>query len=184
MMRDLPRVRVNARAVDVGYFNTKYTTGRYMSESSMQIGVGMFPSLAPRLSGNVMMHSPGTVAADGCIIQIDGVRYFVGTGAVFNSSGVEPRPVLSDYAISDKYLALLRGALYYMAKEAGASVDLEIDHLVLGLPLNTYNQYRGVLPNRVEKEHIITIPTDGGSVRITVNKVAVADIPRNECAAK
>lgn len=82
-------VEVGARAVDVGYFNTKNTLGRKEAGQSVEITVGMFPSLAPRLASNVMMHSPGTSTADGTVVSIGGMRYFVGRGAVFNSTGME-----------------------------------------------------------------------------------------------
>lgn len=38
-------IQVGARAVDVGYFNTKYTLGRKEAGQSVEIGVGMFSSL-------------------------------------------------------------------------------------------------------------------------------------------
>lgn len=132
MNRNLPIVRVGARAIDVGYFNVKYNLGRGFSAGNAVINTGLMPSLAPRLSSLVTMQSPGTMAADGCIAEIDGVRYFVGSGAVFNSSGVEPRPILPDYAMSDKYLALVRGALNYMAQAEGSPSELVIEHLVVG----------------------------------------------------
>lgn len=177
MMRDLPTVRVPARAVDVGYFNVKYTTGRSMNANN--IGVGMFSSLSPRLSHNSTMHSPGTVAADGCIIAINGVRYFVGNDAVFNSSGLEPRPVLADYSTSDKYLALLRGALHYISKAEGSSHHLIIEHLVLGLPLNTYLAYKDQLLKRATGTHTISLPGhSGGQQVVTVEDATVLVQPQ------
>lgn len=178
-MRDLPVIRVKARAVDVGYFNVKYTTGRSLNGSSNQIGVGMFPALSPRLAGQSITHSPGTLSADGCIVSIDGVRYFVGKGAVFNSSGVEPRPVLTDYSTSDKYLALLRGALHYISKAEGSPAQLSIEHLVLGLPLNTYTEYKDKLVRRVVGNHTISLTgPNGGEQVVTVEDVTVLVQPQ------
>lgn len=178
MNHTLPTVRVGARAIDVGYYNVKYSMGRSIHAGQTVINTGLMPSLAPRLSSHITMQSPGTMAADGCIIEIDGVRYFVGRGAVFNSSGVEPRPILPDYALSDKYLALARGALNYMAQAEGAPSELIIEHLVVGLPLNTFTQYKDALQRRTKGEHIITLPGDVGHRRITVEDVTVLVQPQ------
>lgn len=71
------------------------------------------------------------------MIEIEGVRYFVGNEAVFNSTGAEPRPVAEEYALTGRYLALLRGALHYMLVDAGNSDEMVMDNLVLGLPHTT-----------------------------------------------
>jgi plasmid segregation protein ParM len=179
MNHDLNVVRVNSRAVDVGYFNVKYTTGRVFKNGATEIGVGLMPSLAPRLSTNAGMHSPGTSAADGCIIEVNGVRYFVGRGAVFNSSALEPRPVLPDYPVTAKYLALLRGALNYMAKAEDSPNELVIEHLVVGLPLNNFTQYKDVLKSRVIGEHIISLPeSKSAERRVTVEDATVIVQPQ------
>ena len=82
MMRDLPFKQVGARAVDVGYFNVKYTMGRHLYNDSTNIKVGMFPSLAPMLSTNVMMHSPGTLDEDPVYSNVRGFQLL---GEMLNS---------------------------------------------------------------------------------------------------
>jgi len=179
MKRDEGIVRVETRAVDVGYFNVKYTLGRKDRSGTMEIAAGLFPALAPRLATNVFMHSPGTTRSDGCVVDVNGVSYFVGRGAVYYCSGMEPRPVLEDYSLSDKYLALLRGALSYMAIDAGASQELTIEQLVLGLPMSTYHRYHAGLAARAEGEHVITDPVGGtGSRRVIVQKAQVIVQPQ------
>jgi plasmid segregation protein ParM len=56
------------------------------------------------------------------------------------------RHLLTDYSKSDAYLALLRGAIYYMG------VD-HIDLLGLGLPVSTYVQHKAGLADRVIGVH-------------------------------
>jgi plasmid segregation protein ParM len=179
MKRDRETVKVGARAIDVGYFNVKYTLGRKQSSGANSIATGIFPALAPRLATDVAMNTPGAPASDGCTVSIDGVRYFVGRGAVFNSSGMEPRPVAEDYSITDKYLALLRGALNYMAQDAGASQELVIEQLVLGLPLNTFHKYSKALKERAVGEHMVETASSGHvQRRITVERAEVIVQPQ------
>jgi urease beta subunit len=173
--------RVGARAVDVGYYNVKYTLGRKVLGDSSTIATGIFPSLVPRLANNLVMHSPGTIQADGCVVEIEGVRYFVGNGAVFNSSGMESRPVLEDYSSTDKYLALLRGAFHYMALDAQAQDEMVIEQLVLGLPLNTFHKYKDGLVARAQGDHLIGVPGSVGPIgfrRVTVERVQVVVQPQ------
>lgn len=179
MKRDEGIVRVETRAVDVGYFNVKYTLGRKDKGGSTEIATGLYPALAPRLATNLFMQSPGTARSDGCVVEVDGVNYFVGRGAVFYSSGMEPRPVLDDYSLSDKYLALLRGALNYMAIDAGATQELTIEQLVLGLPLNTYQRHHAELAARAEGAHVIADPVGGSGARqVVVEKAQVIVQPQ------
>lgn len=179
MKRDQGIVHAGVRAIDVGYFSVKYTLGRKQTEDGSVIETDLFPSLAPRISGNAVMETPGTGRTDGCIVEVDGVRYFVGRGADYYSTGLEPRPVLEDYCESDKYLALMRGALHYMALDAGASSELIIDRLVLGLPLNTYSKYRDSLRSRAQGEHLLgSLSGDNSHRRVTVKAVDVIVQPQ------
>ena len=148
-------VELGPRAVDVGYFNVKYTLGRKQVDGSWPIATGMFPSLAPRLATHQAGDIPGSRKVDGCTVDVDGVTYFVGREAEFNCSGVEPRVVAEDYSVTAKYLALLRGALFYMAEDAGEAQDMRISHLVVGLPLNTFSKYRHLLAERIQGDHVV-----------------------------
>lgn len=178
MGHQLEPTRIGARAIDVGYFNVKYTTGRN-NESNNEVGCGLFPALAPRITHNNSLMSPGTSGSDGCYVNVDGVNYFVGRGAAFNSSGLETRPVEKSYCMSDKYLALLRGALHYIAEDAKATQDVVIDQLVLGLPLNNFKEFHERLVDRVVGEHHLTSPkAAAGKRRITVKNARVIVQPQ------
>lgn len=175
MIRDHDPVHTAARAVDVGYFNTKYTLGRKQVGGDLPIATGMFPSLAPQLRSATDFDTPAAKKADGCVIEVEGVRYFVGNEAVFNSTGAEPRPVAEDYALTARYLALLRGALHYMLVDAGNPDEMVIDNLVLGLPLTTFAAHRAGLARRAAGEHLI--PFNAGARRVTVGAVHVIPQP-------
>lgn len=169
-------VRVAARAVDVGYFNTKFTLGRDSGGPSSVIRVGLFPSVAPRLPGAAVIDSPGSATPDGCVVPHDGVHYFVGGGVQSRTTGQDARLVLADFSMSDEYLALLRGALFQMARAAGAGRRFVVESLVLGLPLHTHYAYADALRDRALGDHVVL---DGGrELLITVESVHVIVQPQ------
>jgi len=172
MDQDHSCVHVDVRAVDVGYFNVKYTKGAKQAGTSWPVATGIFPALAPRLeSGAVIPQISGAEKLDGIAVEVDGVNYFVGKDAAFNSSGIDPRNVAEDYSCSAKYLALLRGALAGIAADVGAA-DLSIGHLVLALPLHTFPAYREQLAARASGQHLIG-PAGGPYRRVIVERVHV-----------
>lgn len=176
MKRDQNAVRVDARAVDVGYFNVKYTLGRRQCGNSTSIATGLFPALAPSLATNVIMDGKTGADAAGCIVCIDGINHYVGAHAALHSGGRDPRPIDEGYCLSDKYLALFRGALNYMAVEEQAT-ELTISQLVVGLPLHTFPTHKEALAQRLRGEHVIG---RGDEVirRITVEQVDVIVQPQ------
>lgn len=175
MIRDRDPVHTAARAVDVGYFNVKFTCGRKQKGDSLPIATGMFPSVAAQLRSAADFHAPAAKRADGCEVEVDGVRYFVGNEVEYNSTGAEVRPVAEDYAVTGRYLALMRGALHYMLVDAGNPEEMVIDHLVLGLPLTTFTAHRAALTLRAAGEHVI--PLAGGARRVAVGAAHVIPQP-------
>lgn len=173
MKKDLPVVAVDVRAIDVGYSHTKYTLGRETSGDSGVIRTASFPSLVPRVLPTQMTSASGLQAAKGWLIGVNGVDYFVGPGADTQVSGSEPRPVDSQYSASDKYYALMLGALNAMAESDGATQDYTVRCLVLGLPLTTYAEHAGRLKAKMTGPHAVT--RTGGEVRrrIVVENVKV-----------
>lgn len=167
-------VTVNVRAVDVGYFSVKFTLGRKLINGDTFINTGIFPSLAPRLASGTTMESATNSKTDGCVVSLQGAKYFVGRDSVLFASGREPREVLPDYSSTDKYRALMLGALNYMAIDAGAKSHFVIRHLVLGLPLNTFNAQHAALTKMATGVHEIPDPKQPDGVRrITVERVNV-----------
>lgn len=173
MNQDMKVVTVEARAIDVGYFNVKYTKGRKEIGNSVELKVDMFPSIAPRLAATELVHATGAPKSDTCTVNVNGVNYVVGKGVLSYTSGDEPRPVDPAYCLSDKYHALMLGAMYYMADAENAGHEFVIESLVLGLPLNTYGQYHQELARHATGEHTIGKTGAGVVRRVTVKEAVV-----------
>jgi plasmid segregation protein ParM len=166
---------IGARSVDVGYYNVKYTLGRVTPQSA-QAKVATFPSIAPVLRTGSAREAEGMREPQGCVVDVQGVSYFVGPGAAHRSNGTEARLVKEDYAASDTYLALLRGALWHIAKDATPSHDVVIRRLGLGLPLNTYHEAAKALRSRAVGEHIVGAGLE--ERRVTVEQARVMVQPQ------
>lgn len=180
MNRDVPVVTVGVRAVDVGYLNLKYSVGRRMVAGVNTIPTGLFPSLAPRLTTNELMKDPG---ADACIVNVRGADYMVGPGSVNYTSASDQQAFDLEYSASDRYHALMTGALNYIADEAGAGQECVIGQLVLGLPLNTYHKNVEGLAQRARGEHVIRRPDVDHHRRVTVKDVHVMVQPHGALLA-
>lgn len=178
-MKSDESVVVDVRAIDVGYFSTKLTLGRKIVGDTSTIATALFPSLAPRLPAGLSPQSALHGKPDGSVVSVDDVNYFVGRDAILYSSGREPREVLADYSQTDKYLALMRGALHYIFADSQARNELVISHLVLGLPLNNFGEHRARLAARATGEHLLPDPTQPGAMRrVTVEKASVIVQPQ------
>lgn len=171
--QDMKVKSIPACAIDVGYFNVKYTTGRRVDGGNSEIDCATFPALAPSVTANQLVHAEGAANATTCIVSVNSVDYVVGKGARSFMRGAEPRPVDPDYPVSGKYHALLLGAMNLIAESAGAGHELVIESLVLGLPLNTYAQYHKAVVDKAIGEHLIG--RTGGAVkrRVTVEHAHV-----------
>lgn len=149
------------RAIDVGYGNTKYVS--YRNGHSIQCS--LFPSLTPRaagidLAGDLMRRR------DTLRVLVDGLWYEVGPDAVKAQNGREAGRLLkADYCLSSQYRALVYGAL--------ASMHVtELDVLVLGLPVSTWNAYRARLAEAYTGEFQVT-----GELRVKIHRCLVVPQP-------
>lgn len=175
MKRDTNITSVQARAIDVGYANTKFTCGRKSVNGINMIHADLFPSITATLRpGATFMHAPGSDGADGCCSEVDGVPYFAGRGVDMHLKGIQPRHVMKDYCTSPSYLALMRGAMHYMLVDAGNPHEMAIEHLTVGLPLNTYLDYRDRLRSIAVGRHEVVSPDSlVGSRYVTVVDASV-----------
>lgn len=180
MQRDVPAVSVGVRAVDVGYFNVKYTLGRKLVSGANKIATGLFPALAPRITTKAVMKDAGV---DACIVNVGGADYIVGPGAVNYTSSSEQQAFDLDYSVSDRYHALMVGALNYMAEDARAGQEFTINRLVLGLPMNTFHENVKALTRRAAGEHMIRHPGSDQHRRVTVRDVHVMVQPHGALLA-
>lgn len=153
-MDELPAKSVAVRAIDVGYFNTKFTVGREQVGDESLIKAAMFPSFAPAVR-SAEFANLGGVPKDTTVVEGNGVEYLVGRGAVSQLTGQEPRVVLDEYCRTDQYRALMYGALNEMAEHAGATETLVIELLVVGLPQSTFHSHAPFLISVFTGEHKI-----------------------------
>ena len=129
---------MTVKAIDIGYGNVKYVTGRKGGE----VQCAHFPSVAPPSSGRDF--GAGVAAKkDAVRVCVGDSLYIVGPDASLSlPGGKSGRKLIRDYPETDGYLALARGALAY----AGGR---EIDLLVTGLPVNYHAAYR----DKLERKH-------------------------------
>lgn len=183
MKRDLPAalaqshntVTVSSRAIDVGYANTKFTVGRKKVNGETVIVADLFPSITAVLpKGRPFERKAGTRASDGCLTEIDGVLHFAGRGVPMHLKGSQPRHVLPNYCMTPAYMALMHAAMHYMLEDVGNPRELVIEHLGLGLPLNTHYEYKEKLRQSAIGTHVLGGPEDPLGVRTV--RVLDADV--------
>lgn len=144
------RVKI-VRSIDVGYRNTKYVE-RVDGE---RIVCQSFPSIAPIASDRDLGIDP-RAKRNTFMIPVGKLQYEVGPEAGLAQSTFAVRNLDDSYALTDEYLALVRGALRFMRVE---SVDL----LVVGLPVSLFRKRRAELEKRLVGLHDIG---DGKKVEV------------------
>ena len=159
------------RAIDVGFGLVKL---------SVRKGRGIdfinFPSMAIPADASAV-RTLGTRKRDTFDVPVNGANYEVGRDVgLAQAGGTFGRDVTDEFYRGAIYEALTKGALRYML-EAG---DSAVDVLVLGLPVNQYNdsKRRDYLRSHYEGE----IPVGDGKT-ITVRKVLVQAQPMGGYAA-
>lgn len=141
------------RAIDVGYGNTKFIALR---QGAGEVHCGLFPSICPQAAASSDLAGDVFQRRNTVNVLVDKVRYEVGKDARLAQDVSYGRTLDPGFAETDAYLALVRGAIYYMG------VD-HIDVLVVGLPVNTYETRRAELEKRLVGDHPIPSPRSSGS---------------------
>ena len=143
-------VKVDAIAVDVGFFSTKFTLGRSGANNGNSITVDQFPSMNPRIFGG-LGNVPNAAELDGVVIEVEpGVSHFVGKDVLNTFKGHGSRAVIPNFSETSGYRALFLGALYNIARHLGANAVLEVKQMVVGLPLTTLATHHESLKTFVE----------------------------------
>lgn len=152
MKREFNTQTVGVRAIDVGYFQTKFTLGRQRGGGNGgPIITDFFPSIAPKVEpARPVVTGPMSAPLKGRPIRIGDIDYFVGRDLRFYASSTAPRSIGENFSESATYKALTYGALDQMAAKSG-SFGLEIEHLVVGLPCNTISKYGPGLKRWLER---------------------------------
>lgn len=160
-----------ARAVDIGFGYTKFSRGSF--QEGWMLDCHAIPSVAPTVVGSQdALWSGGALGEQASVnVAVEGQSYAVGPDALRAANGLFVRHLDDSFFTSPQYLALLRGALYYMDLPQDS-----IDCLVVGLPFDVYRnrELRSVVAARVSGEH--RIPSRGGSAperTVTVRSVHV-----------
>lgn len=159
------------RAIDVGFGLVKLSIRR-----GDGVGFMNFPSMAIPADASAV-RTLGPRRRDTFDVPAGGAKYEVGRDVgLAQAGGNFGRDVTDEFYRSAIYEALTKGALRYMA-EAG---DARIDVLVLGLPVNQYNdgKRRDYLRGHFEGEIDI-----GDGKTIAVHKVIVQAQPMGGYAA-
>lgn len=139
------------RSIDVGYGNTKFVDQHHRGSD---IVCSLFPSIAPQASSGPDLTGGVLTRLDTVTVEVDGLYYEVGKDAKLAKDTSYGRILDTAFSTSAQYLALVRGALFYMRQDV-------IDMLVVGLPVNTLETYREVLTSRLVGEHPIPVMVRG-----------------------
>lgn len=170
-------------AVDVGYFSTKFTTGRAGDDPQRRtIQASSIPSYCPRVDGEATA-GVGMSSLNGVVVEVEGTRYFVGPDAALRSSGLDARVTLEGYADSETYLALFRGALHYICRnllqQRQDVTEVVIKRMVVGLPLNTLAAKKDPLRARLEGRHVVpAMPWSKNELAVEVRSCTVLAQPQ------
>ena len=133
------------RAIDVGFCNTKYVMNSGMNGD---IGCDLFPSLSPvasqqNLDVGGMLKKKNTIIA-----EVNGKAYEVGQDVESVIGSNYGRTMDPSFCLSDNYMAIVNGALYYMGVT-------DVDLLVLGLPVSSHQENKDELEERMLGLHKI-----------------------------
>src|SRR5688572_24685630 len=159
------------RAIDVGFGLVKLSL-----RTAGGVGFINFPSMAIPADASAV-RTLGTRRRDTFDVPVNGANYEVGRDVgLAQAGGSFGRDVTDEFYRGPIYEALTKGALRYMAEAGDTSIDL----LVLGLPVNQYNDAKRRDYLRTTYESEIEI---GDGKKIQVRKVIVQAQPMGGYAA-
>lgn len=136
------------RSIDVGYGNTKYIVATPPGGLPQ---CSMFPSLAPHSQAVGELSSEFMMRRQTVRVRVGDAYYEVGKDSSLAIDPYYTREQDTRYALSDPYLALVRGAFFYQGVEV-------VDMLMLGLPCSTFDQFNEELKARVIGVHKVPNP--------------------------
>ncbi len=162
-------------AIDVGYGNTKLVWGGARDDSCELI----FRSIAPTTRQNDDAFAGFSQPLDRIAISVNNRNFLVGPEAYL--AGSATTTLHKDYIKHDEYLALLRGAMYYMMKKSG-TLKHKIDGLVVGLPVSNFAEHRDALLRLASGVHTLPTPVGmrnlyGATFDVMVDQVLVLPQP-------
>ena len=135
----------NVVAVDIGYGHCKGAT-RTASGELLLHSFPSFSTLATSSSATAGLSQLSSL--DILQVQVNNLQFVVGKDSTHFLSHNLPRSRGEDFSMSEQYLALLKGMLWYLGHET-------IDLLVVGLPLNTARAFSAPLQKRLVGTHAV-----------------------------
>jgi plasmid segregation protein ParM len=162
-------------AVDVGYGNTKLVWGSARDESCELL----FKSIAPTTRQIDDALADFLQPMDRVAIVVNNRSFLVGPEAYL--AGSTSSILDKDYIKHYEYMALLRGAMYYMMKKSG-TLKHKIDGLAVGLPISNFNEHRDALLKLAIGIHTLPTPVGmrsmyGSTFDVLIDKVLVLPQP-------
>lgn len=159
------------RAIDVGFGQVKFSL-----RAAQGVRYASFPSMAIPADASAVRFL-GTRRRNTFDVPVRGALYEVGHDVgLAHAGGSFGRDVTDEFYRGAIYEALTRGALRYMQNAGDSAIDL----LVLGLPVNQYNDAKRRTYLRETFEGVLDV---GDGQRITVKRVLVQAQPIGGYAA-
>ncbi|MBK7236322.1 MAG: PRTRC system protein D [Sterolibacteriaceae bacterium] len=154
-----------ARAIDVGYGNTKYT----FRDAQGNVRCGIFPSLT---NWSATDQSKAVIGdrRDTVVIRVGGMYHDVGPDIAAARGRYRASNMHDGYVETPEYQALVKGALHYIGED-------RLDVLVLGLPVRHLIAKRASLERAWEGEHELA-----NDKTVIVHKVRVFAQPQGALA--
>lgn len=169
-VRTEPPVLIEAAAVDLGFFGTKFAWAR---DREGRICVGQFPSDAVPATRPSF---PQQDLPDGFYLDVAGATYFVGPDVAQLGGVAGARRVQEGYIATPEYKAFLLGSLADIAHRCRAT-HVKIRCLSLGSPMSTFHRDQGAIKALAGGTHIIPAQP-GGKPAITIEVLRVVVMPQ------
>jgi plasmid segregation protein ParM len=169
--RETKMTKAVIRAIDLGYGHVKFTR-RSDCENGPTVVTRTIPAIAVPVP-------PSRRAIDGGAfsqlqtmpVSVRGASYEVGPDTPLLLAGQSGRDLTGEYARSDRYEALMKGALSYMHESV-------IDVLVLGLPVSKFASEKDRLRETYErKTEVPDVTNPAQSKVVEIRKVLVVPQP-------
>jgi plasmid segregation protein ParM len=162
-------------AIDIGYGNTKLVWSG-TRDSSCEL---LFKSIAPTTRQNDDAFADFSQPMDRVAVCVNNRNFLVGPEAYL--AGSTSSILDKNFINHDEYLALLRGAMYYMMKKSG-TIQQKIDGLVVGLPVSNFLEQRDALFKLAIGVHTLPAPSGmrsmyGSTFDVVVDQVLVLPQP-------
>lgn len=130
-------------SVDIGFGSTKYL---YRDANGI-VQSNEFPSFAP-IAGHTDLSGGYLARRNTVCVSVNENAYEVGPDVVTLIKNDTPRYLINDYCLSDRYLAILFGVLWYCRSET-------VDLLVVGLPVSQLATHQTRLKHRLLGLHVV-----------------------------